>query len=424
MHFLTPLTTIWVFISLLLIQAEGANVPKECTIQPLGNGRDDTDQVEAAISGCGKGGLTTIGPGTYNITRKMTWDLEDSTVDIHGLLSFKPDIDFWLDAENTYRVVFIQSQASWFVITGRDFVIDAHGSGGIIGNGQPWWSFFATRTREDGDGRPISFTLNNVTNGLVRDFRVESPPFWCNTVSHSKNVTYDGMHCNATNQDPAFAGRNIVPNTDGINTYRSDQVAMRNWEITSGDDCLAIKGNSTNIVAENITCHGGNGIAFGSLGQYANMSDIVENVHLKELKIGRIDAQVQPNMGNGVYFKSWTGTVNGEPPTGGGGGGGFVRNITLENVMLDRVTLPTHMYQTNEGHSNDLPSQLMFSDIQFLNWTGTSTNSTIVNLQCSPAVGCSNISFNDFHVSAPANQTPQFICKNVFNLTGLDVPCN
>ena len=29
-------------------------------------------KVERAISECGKGGLTTIGPGTYNITRSVT----------------------------------------------------------------------------------------------------------------------------------------------------------------------------------------------------------------------------------------------------------------------------------------------------------------------------------------------------------------
>lgn len=29
--------------------------------------------------------------------------------------------------------------------------------------------------------------------------------------------------------------------------------------------------NSTNILARNVTCHGGNGIAVGSLGQYVNL---------------------------------------------------------------------------------------------------------------------------------------------------------
>ena len=58
---------------------------------------------------------------------------------------------------------------------------------------------------------------------------------------------------------------------EGINTFRANNVTLRNWDVTCGDDCLAIKGNSTNIFAEDVTCRGGNGIAFGSLGQYANL---------------------------------------------------------------------------------------------------------------------------------------------------------
>lgn len=56
-------------------------------------------------------------------------------------------------------------------------------------------------------------------------------------------------------------------------------------------------------------------------------------------------------MQKGVYFKSWTGTKNGEPPTAGGGGGGHVRNVHLKNFTLDRVILPLQLYQTNGGHS-------------------------------------------------------------------------
>ena len=36
----------------------------------------------------------------------------------------------------------------------------------------------------------------------------------------------------------------------------------------------------------------------------------------------RLDPKVQPNMVNGVYFKTWTGSVNGVPSTGRGGAGG------------------------------------------------------------------------------------------------------
>ena len=65
----------------------------------------------------------------------------------------------------------------------------------------------------------------------------------------------------------------------------------------------------------------------------------------------RLDPQVQPNMVNGVYFKTWTGSVNGAPPTGGGGGGGYVSNVVARHVSLDDVTVPVHVYQTNGGHS-------------------------------------------------------------------------
>ncbi|KAJ6605084.1 pectin lyase-like protein [Mycena sp. CBHHK59/15] len=391
-----------------------------CTISPLGTGLDDTDQVLAAIAKCGHGGHTVLQGGVYNITRKMTWDLVDAKVDLHGYLSFVPDIEYWLDANNTYRVVFIQNQASWFVITGRDFEVDAHNTGGIQGNGQPWWEYFTTHTREDGDGRPISLTLFRAVRGTIRNFAIQAQPFWCNCVAESKSVVYDGMLCNASNTDPAFAGMNIVPNTDGIDTYRSDDVSMLRWDITCGDDCLAIKGNSTNVLARNITCRGGNGIAFGSLAQYANLTDIVENVFMEDLRMLRLDPAVQPNMQSGVYFKSWDGSINGVPPTGGGGSTGFARNITARNVLLDRVNTPTSISQTNGGKSGDLPATFKFADLRFENWTGVTATNKIVSFACSAAVNCTNISFSGFNVAGPAGEAPQFICQNVQNLSGLN----
>ena len=93
------------------------------------------------------------------------------------------------------------------MVTGRDFTLDAHNTGGIIGNGQYWWNWYGTTSRLDGDGRPIAFTLWRVLRGVVRGFRVESQPFWCNTVAESQDVLYDGMYCNATNTNPEYYGK-------------------------------------------------------------------------------------------------------------------------------------------------------------------------------------------------------------------------
>ncbi|KAI0752844.1 pectin lyase-like protein [Daedaleopsis nitida] len=392
---------------------------KTCTLKPLGHGKSDVSQIEAAIAQCGHGGTTVFEPGEYNITKKMHWDLVDSRVDLHGTLNFVFDLPYWMDPASTYRVIFIQSQASWFVLSGHDFTLDAHGTGGIVGNGQSWWSWYGNATRLDGDGRPVALTLSHVARATVRDFTVDAPPFWCNAVADSRDVLYDGMKCVAENADETWFGQNIVWNTDGIDTYRSDNITMLNWSVTSGDDCLAIKGNSTNIFAKNVTCTGGTGIAFGSLGQYEELPDYVDNVILEDITFIRPNSQVQPLMEHGVYFKSWTGTRIGFPPTGGGAGNGRVSGVIVRNVKVDEVTTPIQLYQTNLGHPGDAPSELQFTNLTFEKWTGTAQTSTIVDLQCSPAAPCTDIAFEDLDIEVPDGQAPTHTCVNVASTSGL-----
>ncbi|KAI5116611.1 hypothetical protein M0805_004830 [Coniferiporia weirii] len=398
--------------------------PNTCTIKPLGNGHDDTDQVLNAIDKCGKNGHVILEAGEFNITRKMTWNLENAQVDLYGVLSFVPDIQYWLNSNNTYRVVYIQDQASWFVVSGNNFIIDAHNEGGINGNGQPWWDYYTTVPRLDGDGRPLSLTLYQATHGEIRDFSIKDQPFWCNAVAESSNILYDGMTCNATNTNPAFFGQNIVPNTDGINTYRSDSVTLKNWDITCGDDCIAVKGNTTNLSVSSLTCRGGNGIAFGSLGQYDQFEEIVENVLFEDVTHIRLNASIQPGMKNGVYFKSWTDTVNGVPPSGGGGGKGYAKNIVIQRMSLDQVDSPVHLYQTNGGSSTDTPSYYQFSDLSFIDWSGSSTGNKIVDIECSTNAPCPGMTFQNFDITTPNKEAPEYICINVESEKGLSAPCN
>ena len=156
----------------------------------------------------------------------MHWDLANSRVDLHGSLNVCPlqhlstsfstdppavqfvfDLEYWMDPASTFRVIFIQSQASWFVLSGHDFTLDAHGTGGIVGNGQHWWSWYGNATRLDGDGRPVALTLSHVQRATVQGFTVDGPPFWCNAVADSKDVVYDGMTCIASNADERWFGQ-------------------------------------------------------------------------------------------------------------------------------------------------------------------------------------------------------------------------
>jgi galacturan 1,4-alpha-galacturonidase len=107
-----------------------------------------------------------------------------------------------------------------------------------------------------------------------------------------------------------------------------------------GDDCLALKPNSSMITARNVTCYGGTGIAFGSIGQYKGQVDYIQDVYVEDITIsgGQHEAQ------NGLYFKSWQGIADGTPPNGGGGGIGFAQNITARNIRVNEVTRPLFLH--------------------------------------------------------------------------------
>lgn len=59
-----------------------------------------------------------------------------------------------------------------------------------------------------------------------------------------------------------------------VDTMDVNNVTLDGLDYTGGDDCVAIKPRSFNVKINNVTCHGGNGIAIGSLGQYEEDSSV------------------------------------------------------------------------------------------------------------------------------------------------------
>ena len=107
-----------------------------------------------------------------------------------------------------------------------------------------------------------------------------------------------------------------------------------------GDDCLAFKPNSSMITARNVTCYGGTGIAFGSIGQYKDHPDYLEDIHMEDINLYKSSQHLGKD---GLYFKSWMGLELGTPPNGGGGGKGWAKNITLKNVHMEETIRPIYI---------------------------------------------------------------------------------
>lgn len=45
-------------------------------------------------------------------------------------------------------------------------------------------------------------------------------------------------------------------NTDGVDTFFSDNITFRRWDVTGGDDAISPKANSSNILIQDATFHG------------------------------------------------------------------------------------------------------------------------------------------------------------------------
>ncbi|KAJ1300381.1 hypothetical protein OPQ81_005200 [Rhizoctonia solani] len=146
------------------------------------------------------------------------------------------------------------------------------------------------------------------------------------TVMHSEDVLLENIFVSSRSKNG-----NPARNTDGADTIASNRITFRGWEIENGDDSIALKANSTNILMENMVFRRGQGIAMGSIGQYNGVYEYIENVIARNITcIGTRYA---------ARIKTWTGIQQGYPPNGGGGGLGVVRNIAWKDFHLIDVTL-------------------------------------------------------------------------------------
>lgn len=83
------------------------------------------------------------------------------------------------------------------------------------------------------------------------------------TVSYSSNILLEDIYVNSTSNSEWS-----TLNTDGADTWRSDNITFRRWSVTNGDDAVALKGNSSNIFVYDSEFWDSTGLAIGSMGQY------------------------------------------------------------------------------------------------------------------------------------------------------------
>ncbi|KAI1436418.1 polygalacturonase [Xylaria sp. CBS 124048] len=383
---------------------------RSCSVTAHGRGEDDAPHILKAFKDCNNGG-TIVLDGNYTIATALDLTFLDGVdIALSGSITFKADIDYWV--ANSFKYAFQNSTAFW-KIGGRDVNFYGGGVGLIDGNGQPWWDSFATNPSLL---RPIAMVVDGLQGGSITGLRMINPPNWFNLVANSSDILISNMVLTAESSNSVS-----VKNSDGWDTYRSDHVVIQNSMVDNTDDCVAFKPNSTNIVVQGMRCNGSHGISVGSLGQYIDEYDIVENVFIYN--------NTMSNASDAARIKVWPGIQsNFEPTLSGGGGSGYVKNVTYEkyeSINNDWAIEVNQCYgQSNQTLCDLYPSNMTISDIYFIDMWGTTSSKNdpkVGTLVCSSPEQCSNFHARNVSITSPTGNA-QWICSNfdTSDLEGFD----
>ncbi|KAF3014185.1 hypothetical protein E8E14_004772 [Neopestalotiopsis sp. 37M] len=387
--------------------AGGVNVTKvdgrpHCEVTANGDETNDVPNILKAFEECGNSGTITFPEDQeYWIAEKLN-------------PVFSDNITYWRN--NSYHIYF-QNHWAGFVLTGDHITINGNGTGGVDGNGDVWYTEEAGSTQP---GRPMPFVLWNVSDVVVQDFSIWQPQLWSFNIMNGTDISVTNLYVNAT-ATKAPSGYNWVQNTDGFDTMDVRNLTLKNLTYTGGDDCIAIKPRSYDILIDGVTCTAGNGIAIGSLGQYLEDSS-VENVIIQNTKI--------PNTKFGLYIKTWVGELvaqdnyeSDNQPRGGGWGN--VTNITFSNFDVTGARRPFYLDQNNGNNGSDTKgtSNMLISDVHVEDFYGkVSLSSNTATLSCSARHPCFDIYFDNMTETGSSGAALTGSCSNTVDggIHGLD----
>lgn len=142
--------------------------------------------------------------------------------DIQGELLFSDDTAYW--EANSFKFVF-QNATSFFKLGGEDVFM--YGGGTLNGNGQTWYDYYASNIYAL---RPVLIGIDGLKDSILSDLVLRYSPQYYNFIANSSNVVYNNI-----NIAGGSSSKNPAKNTDGWDTYRSDNIVIQNSVINNGD---------------------------------------------------------------------------------------------------------------------------------------------------------------------------------------------
>jgi len=307
----------------------------------------NTNAIQAAINACTDGGTVYIPKGVFIsgalfLKSNMTLYIEKGAV-LKGAVT--PD-DYLPMILNRFEGWELKTYASLLNAgtLNRDGSYNIKnlritGGGTISGGGKKLGDAMIAANGIRSRGRLIC--LMNCRDVSISNLTITEPPCWTIHYIYSDNISCHDLNIITLN----------IPNGDGIDPDSSTGSYIFNCTFDTGDDCIAIKSGKNpegffvakptkNVRITDCDFIRGHGISIGS-----EMSGGVSDVLVQDCKAGVLL--------NGMQIK---GTKE---------RGGYVRNVTVENCQLLKITVFSKLNYNNDGEG--APEPPVFENFVFKN---------------------------------------------------------
>ncbi|KAG6409351.1 hypothetical protein SASPL_127390 [Salvia splendens] len=276
----------------------------------------------------------------------------------------------------------------WIGITNVDY-LTISGGGILDGQGQEAWKNNDCKTNATCEKPPINLVLNAITNSIIQSITTKDSKFFHANCIWSRNVTFQNLTVSAPGDSP---------NTDGIHMARSSNITVIDSVIKTGDDCISMGDNLTDVVIKNVTCGPGHGISIGSLGKYQKEKDV---------KGIRVEGCIFNNTTNGIRVKTFRSSpVNTRVSD--------LHFIDLTMVNAANPIIFDQNYCPNKQCPSGLPGSVKISGVEINNVTGTSATQDVITFNCS-SQACQNITIGTINLEYKGKKgsSATTFCRNI-----------
>ncbi|CAN6332230.1 unnamed protein product [Urochloa humidicola] len=262
----------------------------------------------------------------------------------------------------------------WLYIYGVDG-LSVSGGGTIDGSGQQWWASTCKRKKTPpcySGPRPKTVHFEECRGVSVQGVTLQNGQQFHLTFTRCSDVKASFLRVIAPPDSP---------NTDGVHLNDSSHVHITDNLISTGDDCVSMVGNCSDVRVKDISCGPGHGISIGSLGKNRT-TDMVEKV--------KVDTCFLTNTTNGVRIKSWQ------------GGMGFARDLRFESIVMKNVSNPIIIDQYYCDQPTPCANQTQAVEVrkvEFADIRGTSATAQAISIACSDTVPCRDLELKNVNLT-------------------------